>query len=126
MALTSGATLVLQWGVQWVAKAQAGANPTKASHSSDCRLKLAGMKLESLVNAYQLWRVEYVLGSCTHRPSRHESRGYPKTHTFEFKLKGNHKLQNTNNKQISNSNNQKLNFLRFGTLYIVCNLVLEI
>ena len=42
--------------------------------SSDCGLQLAHMKLESLVNAYQPRRVEYVLGSCTHRPSRQESR----------------------------------------------------
>ena len=42
--------------------------------SSDCGLQLAHMKLESLVNAYQPRRVEYVLGSCTHRPSRQGSR----------------------------------------------------
>jgi len=29
------ATLMLQWPVQWVAKAQAGANPIKAGPSSD-------------------------------------------------------------------------------------------
>ena len=72
------ATHVVQWTVQWVAKPQGGANPIKANHSSDCRLKLACMKLESLVTVYQLWHGEYVLGSCTHRPSRHESWEYPK------------------------------------------------
>ena len=46
----------------------------KTSPSSDCGLQLAHMKLESLVNAYQPRRVEYVLGSCTHRPSRQGSR----------------------------------------------------
>jgi hypothetical protein len=46
----------------------------KTGPSSDCGLQLAHMKLESLVNAYQPRRVEYVLGSCTHRPSRQGSR----------------------------------------------------
>ena len=41
--------------------------------SSDCTLQLEYMKLESLVIANQQCRGEYVLGSCTHRPSHHES-----------------------------------------------------
>jgi hypothetical protein len=41
--------------------------------SSDCTLQLEYMKLESLVIANQLCCGEYVLGSCTHRPSHHES-----------------------------------------------------
>jgi hypothetical protein len=41
--------------------------------SSDCRLQLACMKVELLVNAHQPRRVEYVPGPCTHRPSRHGS-----------------------------------------------------
>ncbi len=41
--------------------------------SSDCRLQFACMKLELLVIADQLRRGECVLGSCTHRPSHHES-----------------------------------------------------
>jgi hypothetical protein len=41
--------------------------------SSDCRLQLACMKLESLVIANQLCCGEYVLGPCTHRPSHHPS-----------------------------------------------------
>ncbi len=45
----------------------------KAGPSSDCRLQLACMKSELLVNADQLRRVEYVPGPCTHRPSRHGS-----------------------------------------------------
>jgi hypothetical protein len=45
----------------------------KAGLSSDCRLQLACMKLELLVNVRQQQRVEYVPGSCTHRPSRHGS-----------------------------------------------------
>jgi len=42
--------------------------------SSDGGLHLDLMKLESLVNVDQPRHVEYVLGSCTHRPSRQESR----------------------------------------------------
>ena len=41
--------------------------------SADWGLKLAPMKAELLVTAYQPWRGEYVPGPCTHRPSRHGS-----------------------------------------------------
>ncbi len=51
----------------------------KADLSSDCSLQLDYMKLESLVKAYQLRRLEYVPGPCTHRPSHHESRLHPKS-----------------------------------------------
>ena len=51
----------------------------KTGLSSDCRLQLADMKLESLVMAYQIRRREYVPRPCTHRPSHHESRLYPKS-----------------------------------------------
>ena len=50
----------------------------KAGPSSDWSLQLDSMKLESLVKAYQQRRLEYVPGPCTHRPSHHESRFYPK------------------------------------------------
>jgi hypothetical protein len=50
----------------------------KTELSSDWRLQLASMKLESLVMAHQLRRREYVPGPCTHRPSHHESLLYPK------------------------------------------------
>ena len=50
----------------------------KAGLGSDWRLKLASMKAELLVIADQQCRGEYVPGSCTHRPSHHESRQYPK------------------------------------------------
>ncbi len=46
---------------------------SKAGLSSDCRLQLSCMKSELLVNVRQQQRVEYVPGSCTHRPSRHGS-----------------------------------------------------
>jgi hypothetical protein len=45
----------------------------KASLSSDWGLQLDPMKVESLVIADQQRCGEYVLGPCTHRPSRHES-----------------------------------------------------
>ncbi len=45
----------------------------EANLSSDRSLQLDCVKLESLVIANQQCRGEYVLGSCTHRPSHHES-----------------------------------------------------
>ena len=45
----------------------------KTGPSSDCRLQLAYMKLESLVIAGQPYSGEFVLEPCTHRPSHHES-----------------------------------------------------
>ena len=47
--------------------------------SSDCRLQLACMKLESLVIAGQLHSGEFVPGPCTHRPSHHGSWLCPKS-----------------------------------------------
>ena len=51
----------------------------KSVLSSDCRLQLACMKLESLVTAGQRNCGEYVPGPCTHRPSRHLSCLHPKS-----------------------------------------------
>ena len=45
----------------------------KTGPSADCSLQLDCMKLESIVNAYQLRRIEHVPGTCTHRPSHHGS-----------------------------------------------------
>ena len=45
----------------------------KPGLSSDCRLQLACMKVESLVIAGQLYGGESVPGLCTHRPSHHGS-----------------------------------------------------
>ncbi len=53
MALMPWATHTLQWPVQRAAKARAGANPTKAGLSWDCRLQPACMNVESLVTAGQ-------------------------------------------------------------------------
>ena len=47
--------------------------------SSDCSLQLDCMKSESLVNAGQLYCVEYVPGSCTHCPSSHLNCFHPKS-----------------------------------------------
>ncbi len=69
----------LQWTTQRAAKPQGGANPIKVVLSSDRGLQFDPVKLESLVNAHQPRRVEYVLGSCTHRPSRQESGWRPKS-----------------------------------------------
>jgi hypothetical protein len=46
---------------------------SKPGPSADRGLKLALVKVELLVTAYQPWRGEYVPGPCTHRPSRHGS-----------------------------------------------------
>ena len=51
----------------------------KPGPSSDCRLQLACMKLESLVTAGQLHGREYVPGPCTHRPSHPGSWFYQKS-----------------------------------------------
>ena len=51
----------------------------KAGLSSDWGLQLDPMKSESLVIADQTRRGEYVLGPCTHRPSRHGSLLYRKS-----------------------------------------------
>ena len=63
-----------------------GEQISKAYLSSDWRLKLASMKLDSLVIAHQPWRGEYVPGPCTHRPSSHESRGHLKSVTARIGL----------------------------------------
>ncbi|MNV23927.1 hypothetical protein D3C71_1149680 [compost metagenome] len=63
-----------------------GRESQKPYLSSDCRLQLACMKLESLVIAHQQWRGEYVPGPCTHRPSSHGSRVYLKSVTARSRL----------------------------------------
>ena len=50
----------------------------KARRSPDRSLQLDSVKSESLVIADQHCCGEYVPGPCTHRPSHHESRKYPK------------------------------------------------
>jgi hypothetical protein len=60
-----------------------GRQSQKPSLSSDCRLQLACMKLESLVIVDQQRYGEYVPGPCTHRPSSHGSRVYLKSVTVK-------------------------------------------
>ena len=55
-----------------------GSKSQKTSRSPDRSLQLDSLKLESLVIANQQSCGEYVLGVCTHRPSSHGSRQYPK------------------------------------------------
>ena len=52
--------------------------------STDRGLKFDLVKMELLVNAGQLYCVEYVPGDCTHRPSHHPSRVHPKSDTLTF------------------------------------------
>lgn len=85
MALMFWATPVLQWSVQRVANPRGGANPDKTDLSSDWRLQLASMKLESLVTVYQPRYGECVPGSCTHRLSSHEREGRPKAPILEVR-----------------------------------------
>ena len=56
-----------------------GSKSLKARLSSDWSLKPDSMKMESLVIAGQLHGGEYVLGTCTHCPSRQGSQGHPKS-----------------------------------------------
>ena len=70
----------------------------KVRLSSDCRLQLACMKLESLVIAHQPWRGEYVPGPCTHRPSSHGSWEDLKMYTVRMHLGLNQRLGLSRNK----------------------------
>ena len=67
-----GYTRATMAGTEGCEPATASQSP-KPRLSSDCRLQLDGMKLESLVIVDQLRHGEYVPGPCTHRPSHHES-----------------------------------------------------
>src|SRR3989344_5325443 len=77
--LISWATHIIQWRPQRVARGNPRANRNKSRPSSDWGLKLDPMKLDLLVIAGQLYRGEYVLKSCTHRPSTQGSWEYPKS-----------------------------------------------
>ena len=67
-----GCTRATMVGTEGSKAARRSRSP-KPCLSSDCSLQLDCMKPESLVKAYQLRRLEYVPGSCTHRPSHHGS-----------------------------------------------------
>src|SRR5882757_6840553 len=77
MALTRGATNVLQWRLQRAAIQRWGANLKKSSQfglHSATRVHEVGIAS----NRGSACRGEYVPGPCTHRPSRHGSWFYPK------------------------------------------------
>jgi hypothetical protein len=77
MALTSGATNVLQWQSQWAATSREDANLQNLSQFglfSATREHEVGIAS----NRASACRGEYVPGSCTHRPSRHGSWFYLK------------------------------------------------
>ena len=80
MSLIPWATHVIQWMVQQDAIPKGGANPYKTILSSDWGLQLDLMKPELLVIAGRTYRGEYVLKSCTHRPSTQGSQEYPISH----------------------------------------------
>ena len=77
MALLTGATHVLQWHLQRVAKPRGGANlkklPQFGLHSAT-RVHEVGIASNRRSARYG----EYVPGSCTHRPSHHGSWFYLK------------------------------------------------
>ena len=79
MALTPGATHMLQWALTKGSNTARWSESQKCVLSSDCSLQLDYMKSESLVTAGQLNCGEYVPGPCTHRPSRHLSCLHPKS-----------------------------------------------
>ena len=68
-----GYTRATMVAIQRVSNTATWSKSQKANLSSDRSLQLDCVKLESLVIANQQCRGEYVLGSCTHRPSHHES-----------------------------------------------------
>ena len=72
------ATHVIQWLLQRDAISKDGANRYKSGLSSDRGLQLDLLKLDSLVITGQPYCGEYVLKSCTHRPSTQGNWGYPK------------------------------------------------
>lgn len=83
--MTSDQRVLYAWGYTHVtmagtdgSEAARWSKSEKTGLSSDCRLQLACMKLESLVTVGQRYYGEYVPGSCTHRPSTHERQWHPK------------------------------------------------
>ena len=73
---------IIQWSVQKDAIPQGGANPENRPQYG-LRSATDLMKLELLVILGQPYQGEYVLESCTHRPSTQGSWGYPKSSLVE-------------------------------------------
>ncbi len=88
MALTPGATHMLQWGHTEGREAAKRSESQKGPLSSDWSLQLDSMKSESLVTADQPSGGEYVPGPCTHRPSSQPSQVHPKRSTQPAKEGG--------------------------------------
>src|SRR5215203_4352244 len=78
MALMGWATHVLQWRRQRAAKGRPPANPEKPSQFGS---RAATRPREGGIasNRGSACRGEYVPGPCTHRPSHHGSKQYPKS-----------------------------------------------
>ncbi|PIM96771.1 50S ribosomal protein L32 [Candidatus Hodgkinia cicadicola] len=86
MALMGWATHVLQWQLQRVAISWGGANLKKLSQFglySATRVHEVGIAS----NRGSACHGEYVLGSCTHRPSHHGNQFYPKVLRFRIQCK---------------------------------------
>ena len=72
------ATHVIQWRTTTRRNTERWSQSFKSGLSSDRGLQLDLLKLDSLVITGQLYCGEYVLKSCTHRPSTQGSQEYPK------------------------------------------------
>lgn len=77
MSLTSGATHILQWDRQQVAKPQGRANPQTVSQSG-LRAAIRPHEVGIGSNRKSAGCGEYVLAPCTHCPSSQQSRQRPK------------------------------------------------
>ena len=90
MPFMSWATHVLQWPQQRETKQRCGVKLKKRSQfglKAEIRLYEVGIAS----NGRSAYCREYVPGPCTHRPSHHESWGYPKPvsqHFYEAAVEG--------------------------------------
>ena len=69
-----GYTHVTMSTIQWACHLVTGSESHKSALSGDWGLQLDPMNAELVVIADQICRGEYVLASCTHRPSSQQSR----------------------------------------------------
>ena len=83
--LISWATRMIQWPPQWAAMGQPGANPKKRSQFG-LRAAIRPHEVGIASNRGSSRRGEYVLESCTHRPSLQGSREYLKFHFGGIKV----------------------------------------
>ena len=66
------------WPVQRAAKSRDGANPIKTGPSSEWQAETRLHEVGIASNGESAHHREYVLRSCTHRPSNHGSQEHPK------------------------------------------------